>query len=455
MFGSIGVPAENAQAFTDLYMAGALQRLKDQKASNTKAQEALTKLRSALSSFQTALTGLSGAGSIVKNKATLSNPALGQATVGASAQPGSYAFFVKQLASAHQIAYGGMPSYAAANAGTLKIDIGDDESFEVDLSAANADASGNVSPAELARAINQAPGNDGKVSASIVTINGEQRLVLTSGETGEGGEITLDTSGVNDAALAAAFNATPDTLSEARDAIFMLGGENGVEIKQASNTFTGIQGVSVTFAQAMAPGEAPLLLEVGLDKGGTTEAVQAFVDAYNEIMSVLADLTKTNPDDPSKAGPFVGDAGVRGLQQQMNAMLRGAVGDVRLLDYGISADRSGKLSLDTSKLEAGLAKNPAGLDALFADGNDGIAKRMDAYLKTWTSSADGHLKRRQDSAESVQKSLNKKELSLEAQYSRVYNRYLAQFTRVAELQNRMEFTMSLIESLPSIGGDKK
>jgi flagellar hook-associated protein 2 len=51
--------------------------------------------------------------------------------------------------------------------------------------------------------------------------------------------------------------------------------------------------------------------------------------------------------------------------------------------------------------------------------------------------------------------LNKKELSLEAQYSRVYNRYLAQFTRVAELQNRMEFTMSLIESLPSIGGDKK
>ncbi len=455
MFGSIGVPAENAKAFTDMYMANAIQRLKDQQTSNAASKAALTKLQGALSSFQTALLGLSGASSIVKQSATLSNPALGNATVGSGAQPGSYSFFVKQLASAHQVAYSGIPSYAAKDAGTLKIDLANGESFDVDLSSANADASGNVSPAELARAINQADGNDGKVAASIVTINGEQRLVLTSGETGEAGAISIDTSGINDAALASALSGKPDELSAAQDAIFMLGGESGVPIKQGSNTFTGIQGVSVTFTQAMAPGADPLLLEVGLDKGATTEAVQAFVDAFNEVMSVLAELTKVNPDDPSNAGPFVGDAGVRNLQQRMNELLRGAVGDAKLLDYGISADRAGKLSLDTGKLEAALAKNPNGLDALFADGEKGIVKRMDTYLKTWTSSVDGQIKRRQDSTEAVEKSLNKKELSLDAQYSRVYGRYLAQFTRVAELQSRMEFTMNLIDSIPDFGGTKK
>ena len=454
MFGNVS-PAESAKAFTDLYMMNATSRLKALKENNATAKTALSKLQGALSSFQTALAGLSGASSIVKQKATLSNPVLGNATVGSSAQPGSYSFFVQQLASAHQVAYSGVPSFAGKDAGTLKIGVGDDESFEVDLSSANVDASGNVSPAELARAINQAEGNEGKVSASIVTINGEQRLVLTSGETGADSEITLDTDGINDDALKTALSGPRDELSPARDAIFKLGGESGVEIKQSTNTFTGIQGVSVTFTPAMTSGDTPLLLDVALDKSATTESVQAFVDAYNEVMSVLAELTKVNPDDPANAGPFVGDAGVRGLQARMSELLRGAVGDASLLDYGISADRSGKLSLDTAKLEAGLAKNPNGLDALFTNADKGIAKRMDDYLKTWTSSVDGHIKRRQENTESVEKSLNKKELSLDAQYTRMYDRYLAQFTRVEQLQYQMEFTMNLIDNFPDFGGSKK
>ncbi len=455
MFGSIGAPADNAKIYADLYMANAADLLSFQKTNNAAMKAALTKLQGALSSFQTALAGLSGSSSIVKLGATLSNPALGNATVGSGAQPGSYSFFVKQLASAHQVAYKGLPSYKAEDAGTLKIDLANGDSFDVDLSGAKADASGNVSPAELARAINQAEGNDGKVAASIVTINGEQRLVLTSGETGEEGEISLDTSGINDAALASALSGTPDEIAAARDAIFMLGGESGVEIKQGSNTFTGIQGVSVTFTQAMATGDAPLLIDVALDKGATTEAVQKFVDAFNEVMGVLAELTKINPDNPAEAGPFVSDAGVRNLQQRMSEMLRGTVGESKLLDYGISADRSGKLSLDSSKLEAGLAKNPSGLDALFGDGDKGIAKRMDTYLKTWTSSVDGQIKRRQDSAETVEKSLNKKEVSLQDQYSRVYARYLTQFTKASEVEMRMQMTMSLLDNLPDFSGSKK
>ncbi len=453
MFGSIGDPVVSAKELTEKYMLNAVQRLKSQKAGNAIAQAGLTRLQGALSSFQNALKGLSGVGGIVKQKASLSNQALGEATASANAQPGRYAFFVKQLASAHQVAFKGLSSYAAKDAGTLGIALATGESFRVDLSAANADASGNVSPAELARAINQAVDNKGKVSASIVTIEGEQRLVLTSGGTGEASAISLDTSGISDAALSAVLSGPPDELSMARDAIFKLGGESGVDIKQSSNTFTGIQGVSVTFKQSMVEGDAPLLLDIKLDQGGTTDAVQAFVDAYNKAMGVLAELTKVNPDDPSSAGPFVGDAGVRNLQQRMNALLRATVGERRMLDYGISADRAGKMSLDTGKLNAALAKNPNGLDALFADPEKGVVARMDAYLKTWTSSVDGQVKRRQESAELIEQSLKKKERSLEVQYRQVYGRYLTQFTRVAELQKRMEYTKQLLDDL--LSGNKK
>ncbi|WP_175885467.1 flagellar filament capping protein FliD [Burkholderia sp. BCC0044] len=455
MFGSIGIPAVDAKELADIYMQRARQRLKSQQAGNTAAKAALTRLQGALSAFQTSLQGLSGASRIVKQKASLSNPALGEVTAGAGAQPGRYDFFVKQLAAAHQVAYKGIPSYGADDAGTLRIALADGESFDVDLSAANADAGGNVSPAELARAINQAAGNARKVSASIVTIDGGQRLVLTSGATGEAGGMSLDTRGINDAALAAALSGAPDELAAARDAIFVLGGQRGVEIRQGSNTFTGIQGVGITFTRAMSAGDTPLLLDIGLDKGGTTEAVQGFVDAYNEVMKVLAELTKVNPDDPSKAGPFVGDAGVRNLQQRMNDLLRGTASDARLLDYGISADRAGKLSFDSVKLGKELDRNPNGLDALFTDGDRGIARRMDTYLKMWTSSVDGQIKNRQDSVEHVEKSLNKKAVSLDAQYSRVYARYLSQFTRVAELQKRMEHTMDLLDNLADFRGNKK
>jgi len=443
----------SAKELTEKYMLNAVQRLKSQKAGNAIAQAGLTRLQGALNSFQNALKGLSGVGGIVKQKASLSNQALGEATASANPQSGRYAFFVKQLASAHQVAFKGLSSYAAKDAGTLGIALATGESFRVDLSAANADASGNVSPAELARAINQAVDNKGKVSASIVTIEGEQRLVLTSGGTGEASAISLDTSGIGDAALSAVLSGPPDELSMARDAIFKLGGESGVDIKQSSNTFTGIQGVSVTFKQSMVEGDAPLLLDIKLDQVGTTDAVQAFVDAYNKAMGVLAELTKVNPDDPSNAGPFVGDAGVRHLQQRMNALLRATVGERRMLDYGISADRAGKLSLDTGKLNAALAKNPNGLDALFADPEKGVVARMDAYLKTWTSSVDGQVKRRQESAELIEQSLKKKERSLEVQYRQVYGRYLTQFTRVAELQKRMEYTKQLLDDL--LSGNKK
>ncbi|ACA93794.1 flagellar hook-associated 2 domain protein [Burkholderia orbicola MC0-3] len=453
MFGSIGDPVVSAKELTEKYMLNAVQRLKSQKAGNAIAQAGLTRLQGALNSFQNALKGLSGVGGIVKQKASLSNQALGEATASANPQSGRYAFFVKQLASAHQVAFKGLSSYAAKDAGTLGIALATGESFRVDLSAANADASGNVSPAELARAINQAVDNKGKVSASIVTIEGEQRLVLTSGGTGEASAISLDTSGIGDAALSAVLSGPPDELSMARDAIFKLGGESGVDIKQSSNTFTGIQGVSVTFKQSMVEGDAPLLLDIKLDQVGTTDAVQAFVDAYNKAMGVLAELTKVNPDDPSNAGPFVGDAGVRHLQQRMNALLRATVGERRMLDYGISADRAGKLSLDTGKLNAALAKNPNGLDALFADPEKGVVARMDAYLKTWTSSVDGQVKRRQESAELIEQSLKKKERSLEVQYRQVYGRYLTQFTRVAELQKRMEYTKQLLDDL--LSGNKK
>jgi flagellar hook-associated protein 2 len=448
---NFGVPAQNAEAFAVKYMQNAVDRLEAQKAGNSAAKAALTKLQGALSSFQTALLGLSGGSGVVRQSATLSDPSAGSATVGKGAQPGTYQFHVEKLASAHQVSYADVPAFAAAGAGTLTITRDDGSTFEVDLSSANADDDGNVTAAELARAINQAAGNEGAVSASIVTIDGRQQLVLTSGQSGEAGRISLDTSGVGSGALRDALSATPTEFSAASDAVFYLGGPGGTRIQQASNTFTGIDGVAVTFARG---GGTSVSLTVALDSGGTKSAVQEFVNAYNELTKLIGDLAASGGEG-KPAGPFSGDAAVRGLQQQLAELLRTQADGQRLSDYGIEVDRYGKLSLDGDRLDAMLAKNPEGLNTLFGSGADSVVSRMDTYLKTWTSSTDGHIKRRQESAQAIEQSLNKKEISLEAQYDRIYQRYLVQFTKVEQLQSQMQFTLDLLTSLPEFGGSKK
>jgi flagellar hook-associated protein 2 len=447
-------PTENALYFAELYMTNAFNRLDAQKRDATRTGDALNKLRSALSTFQTALSGLGSSGGVVKYQGVLSNPALGSVSVGAGAQPGSYAFFVEQLATAHQLSIGGLPAVPVEEAGMLTLELGDGSTIDVDLSAAKADANGDLSPAELARAINEAGGNGGKVSASVVTVNGEQQLVLTSGITGKDGEITLHTGAIGNASLRDALEHAGEMIA-ARNAVFYIGGERGTRIEQSSNTFSGIQGVSVTFTQAMRAGDPALLLTITRDGSSTQDNVKAFVDAYNALKKVLDDLTYAGNGTPGSAGPMSGDAGVRNLQQRLNDMLRQNVEGASLLQFGISADRHGVLSLDAGKFGKALVDDPNALNKLFGDGKSGLTGKMDDYLKTWLDGTHGQIKSREDSTKKIQDSLSKRETSLEAQYTRVYERYLAQFARLQMIDTQMNYTMDLLDALLIDSGKKK
>src|SRR5690606_40822188 len=110
------------------------------------------------------------------------------------------------------------------------------------------DSDGTISQAEIARAINQASDNQGKVIASVVTSGGQTQLLLTSAKTGEAGEISIDASGLPAGALRDALSNARE-LTAAQDAVVRLGGQGGIRMQQGSNTFTGIEGVSAPFTR--------------------------------------------------------------------------------------------------------------------------------------------------------------------------------------------------------------
>ena len=439
-------PTDNALNFSELFMKNAYDRLDQQKANAKRSADALTKLSTVLNTFQASLSGLSSAGGVIKYQALLSNPVLGSVSVESGAQPGAYAFFVEQLATTHQLSIGGMPSVPLGNAGRLAIELGGGERFDVDLSTAKPDQNGNLSPAEMARVINESAGNRGKVSASLVTINGEQQMVLTSGKTGADGEITLDTSNIGDAGLRSALEGANEMIA-AKNAVFYLGGEGGTRVEQSSNTFSGIQGVSVTFAQAMRSGDPALQLTVSRDGVSTEDNVKSFVNAYNELKKALDELTYAGNGTPGSAGPMAADAGVRALQQRLTDSLRLNVDGSTLLDFGVSADRNGVLNFDESKFNAALAADPSALNKLLGDGDRGVTTTLDNYLNSWLSAGNGQIKTRQESVTKIQDLLSNRETELEAQYNRVYERYLVQFNRLQMIDTQMKFTVDLLDNL--------
>lgn len=444
-------PTSMATQLATAYTQNTQALLTTQTKAAQSASTALGKLQSALRSFDTALTAMSGKGSVQQFSSTFSSSGFATATASSTAQTGTYQLFVEQVATAHQIAYQNLPAVPVSTGGPISINLADGSSFNVNLSVADTNGDGTLSQAEIARSINQAAGNGGKVTAMIVTVSGSSQMVLTSGQTGASGAISLDASGLPTGALKTALS-TSTQLTAANDAIAWLGNQGtGIKLQQASNTLSAIPGVTVSLTQAMATGAAPLTLTVARDDGATAANVKGFVDAYNALEKSLDDLTQAGSADGStQAGAFASDSSVRALRNHLHSLLRQDFGGQNLLNFGISADRYGQLSVNNTKLSAALTANPTGLDQVFGKTGittgSGLLGGMDQYLDVWLNSANGQIKHRQDGVQKVQKSLTDRQTKLDNQYSAYYERYLAQFTRLQTLQSQMSQTTGLLNN---------
>ncbi|HWJ93098.1 MAG TPA: flagellar filament capping protein FliD, partial [Telluria sp.] len=414
-------------------------------------------LQSAMSTFQSALTTLTGAGkTLFAQSATLSDTTLGTGTASSSAVAGSYTFFVKQLATSHQTVYGGVPDntpegsagmldiYLGAGAGTL--------AFSVDLGAADTDGDHAISVREIAAAINKDTNNKSRVSAAVVNTAGGPQLLLSSTATGEASEVKLASGAIG------ALNGAGTVTVQGADAILKVGSEgSAVEVKQASNTFTNIDGVSMTFTKAQAPGATPLTVKVGRDDTATAKNVKDLVDAYNTLKKAIDDMTDAgDPSVGDYGGVFAHDAGIRALRDRLVDLMRPA-GAGSLAAYGITAAKDGSLVIKESVLLKKLAADPTGLDTLIGSTASGapaaISNRLNAFLTEWTDSKKGKIKQRDDDNDLKLKEVSKRQTRMQDQYDMLYKRYLLEFTKLQTLQSQFQSNSSMFDALFS--SDKK
>jgi flagellar hook-associated protein 2 len=400
---------------------------------------ALSQLKGSMATFQSALSGLKDASTLIARKTTLSGDKNFAAAASSSAVAGAYSVEVVQLAKAGQLRsapFLGGPT-SVVGTGTLTLSMGS-ASFDVALDATNNTLAG------IRDAINSAPNNTG-VRATILTGVDGSHLVLTGDKTGLANAVKVTQSG-GDGGLAQLVydppNPSTQTSIDAQDAIVNL---SNVEVRSTTNTVTGaIDGLTLTL-KAAAPGTIETLT-VANDDSAVQNKANAFVTAYNALAKQIATLRSYDPA-AKKAGPMLGDSMLLGIESQLRRTVSNPVSGATqpyttLANVGIAFTTDGTLVLDSTRFQAAMSANSSAVSAVFGSSN-GVATQLNSYLDKQLS-ASGTIASRTTGIDAQRKDLTARQTALDARMVVVQARYQKQFTALDSLLSRMQSTSSYL-----------
>jgi flagellar hook-associated protein 2 len=415
-----------------------LVNLQSKQASFNAKVSAFGTLKSAVSTFQTAVKALSG-DALQALTTTSSKPdAIGvSATKDGGAAPGSYSIEVSQLAQSDKLVSSGVvPGAKFSGAGSMDITIG---GKTTQLTLTDATLAG------VSSAINKA--NAG-VTATILNDGTYDRLVITGNQTGTANGVTIAATG-----SLARFDAPPPPVptvpptvpatepdmartQAAQNAEMTI---DGIAVSKASNTVTdAIKGVTLNLAQTNVG--SPAKITLAKDAETVTKSITAFVDAYNTLAAAVNKQTAYNAN--TKTGAVLnGDAGARSIlgsiRSELGKAVGGATGLSTLSDIGIAFQRDGTLKLEKpAKLETAIATNFEGVSNLF-NSTSGVATRLTTITEGMLGSK-GVFQSRTDGLNASLKGLEKSSDRMELQLAQTEKRYRTQFTALDTMMVNMQ-----------------
>ncbi|MDE2563842.1 MAG: flagellar filament capping protein FliD [Sphingomonadales bacterium] len=239
--------------------------------------------------------------------------------------------------------------------------------------------------ADAASAINAA--NAG-VTAYVASTSSGAQLVLKGSEGATNAFVLDATETAGDPGLASLAWTAADTsrqVGTAADAAFKL---DGVAMTSATNALTDIApGLSMTLTGTNIG--SPTRITFANPTSAITTTMSDLAGALNEI------VTSLTSDTDAKTGSLNGDPGARALRTALSQlpsqviMPNAADGSPRTLaDLGLRINRDGTFDIDSTRLSATLASDPAGAAAMFTTGIYGVYSTMDSMSRKLTSITD-------------------------------------------------------------------
>ena len=442
-------------------------RLDSQEAAFQADISSLGALKSAMSEFQTALEDLDTLEDLRPRSVTTSNSDLFTVTATDTAVEGSYDVVVDQLASEQTLLSGTFDSSGTeVGTGTLTFTRGTD-SFSVTIGSTAQTLS------DVRDAINSATDNPG-IRASIINVDDgsggtDSRLVISSGATGTSNALTItatDDDGNNtDAAGLSSLVYPPagggNVVTEqtaATDAIVQVFGQT---LTRSSNTISdAITGVTIDLLANTSTSGNSGTIDIALDKSSVTSRVNAFVESYNALIETIDALGGFDAST-NQGGALLGDPTLRAVSTGIRRELS-TVSEIdglpfsTLAEIGITTQRDGKLSVDSTALNEALDTSFDSVGQLFA-AESGLATRMTAFVDGFIGT-DGSIDSRIEGINSQLTDIGDQRIELDRRASVLEERFVSQFAAldqvVAELNTIGTFLAQNLASLPGFSNQQ-
>ncbi|RTE66863.1 flagellar hook protein FliD [Amphritea opalescens] len=433
-----------------------LNRLSQSEATLQAELSAVGLLKSALSDFQSKFSGLKDPSSFSNRTSSSSDTDIAGFSADNDAAAGSYSLEVTSLASAQKLVT--QQDYIVSE-GTL--DFSDaDGSFSVTL-----DSSNNATIQDVRDAINNADDNIG-VTATILNVNGNERLVFTANESGTDNALTISgtsTTGDLDIYDYNSGSATPDANGDvasyydqvitAADAVFSVDGQS---MTSSSNTITDVIPDATITLKDSNVGE-PITLSISENSSAIKNQITTLVDGYNELIALINEQTSYDADTGA-AGSLLGDSLVNTIERQIRNTLTDRIENsdsnyTSLASIGITTTTDGSLELDSDTLDTALENDYTGVATLFSDETQGVAFKIDAMLENYLQTS-GTIDGRTDSINGKLEDITDERTALDYRSAlletRLYKQFNAMDLLVAQLNSTGSWLTSALDSLPGV-----
>ncbi|MEB3286540.1 MAG: flagellar filament capping protein FliD [Vampirovibrionales bacterium] len=170
-------------------------------------------------------------------------------------------------------------------------------------------------------------------------------------------------------------------------------------------SITGLTGVSLDLKSAQ-PG-TPITINITRDTDAIETAISDFVTKFNDALSFIDGMTKSN-EDPNARGVLNGESSLKRFRQQLRQMVTDQVAALSGTGFdsltaigistgavsGTSTTASSTLVFDKEKFKDALTANPDAVRELVngraaSDGQDGIMVQLESVLKNALSTTSG------------------------------------------------------------------
>ena len=448
------------KALVDADKSAKQSQINRQTNTNTSKISGVGTLKSVLANFQAAIKNLGDTKTpqFLGYSATSSDPKVLTSVASNSAVNGTYVIKVNNLATSSKVAtaaFAGGPTSAVQD-GTLNI--------TQNGIARPVTIPPGATLQTVRDAINTQQGANG-FSANIVTDSFGSRLVLGSTATGFGSDITL--GGIPGLEITAGqkMGATPDETSAgaigelAANASFTV---DGLAISSKSNTVdSAISGLTLNL---VAGGGATSTVTVGPNSDGLKKSIQAFVDAYNQVVTTVNTLSKPTLDKdgkPTVAAALTGDSLGRGVLASIREPLAttGAGDKLTVLSQlGITTNqKTGALDFDSTKFTAAMDTQKLGgeIQKLFlgdpaatGDAAKGLLERMTAVITPYTvTGSEGILDARSANLAKVKTSLANQQEALDRRVATLTTVLTKKYNDMDTLVGKLKATANNITSM--------